>query len=168
MFHPHHDLLRYFSGLAEQTFETELGVADPSLIDYIADLLARFSDSAAIIGPRNPLGRPLRGVTDMLIEAETRSGEGKLVAHRHIGDYTLFWTGVYPESLPRVQTRQAADAMFDFAELGKRSYHLASQLGASEESDVLERLSVQFELCQTGLQALRREWERQDDGPIIG
>ena len=35
-------LERFFSGLAEQTFEGRLGVADPPLVEYLASLLARF------------------------------------------------------------------------------------------------------------------------------
>jgi len=33
---------RFFTGLTEYTFEGRLGVADPPLIDYIAEMLVRF------------------------------------------------------------------------------------------------------------------------------
>ena len=33
---------RFFTGLTEYTFEGRLGVADPPLIYYIAELLVRF------------------------------------------------------------------------------------------------------------------------------
>ncbi|MGE0608806.1 MAG: hypothetical protein AB7O62_17055 [Pirellulales bacterium] len=163
------DLQRYFSGLTEQTFETQLGVADPTLIDYIADLLTRFVRCDAILGPKSPLGRRLGGVTDMLLEAETRQGEARRLVHRHIGDYTLFWTGVFPEALGRMQAPDKPDSFFDYAALGKRAYYIASMLGKDEnaaESEVLERLSTQYDLCQYGLRELRREWERRDDEPI--
>src|SRR5437763_567267 len=35
-------LRRFFSGLAEHTFVSDLGVADPPLIDYLSELLSRF------------------------------------------------------------------------------------------------------------------------------
>jgi hypothetical protein len=162
---PQPALLRYFSGLAEQTFETQLGVADPSLIDYIAELLARFTHSDGVHAVRNLAGRPLTRVTEMLLEAEARIGTARREVHRHIGDYTLFWTGVYPEALPRMQAGHPGDAMFDFGALGKRAYFIASTIPADQnppQSDVLERLSHDFELCQYGLRELRREWERRD------
>ena len=34
------DMRRFFAGLTEFTFETHLGVADPTLIDYISELLS--------------------------------------------------------------------------------------------------------------------------------
>lgn len=158
-------LLQYFAGLTEQTFETQLGMADPTLIDYIAELLARFTRCDAVYSVRNPAGRPLTQVTEMLVEAEARIGPARREVHRHIGDYTLFWTGVYPEALPRLQGGHTADALFDFGALGKRAYFIASTIPDDENperTDVLERLSHDFELCQYGLRELRREWERRD------
>jgi hypothetical protein len=163
-------LVRFFSGLTEQTFEAQLGVADPGLIDYIAELLARFSRCDAVYAVRNPAGRPLTQVTEMLVEAEARFGPARREVHRHIGDYTLFWTGVYPEALPRLQGGNSADALFDLGALGKRAYLIASTIPDDENpdrTDVLERLSHDFELCQYGLRELRREWERRDgDGEL--
>ena len=37
-----HPLRRYFSGVTEQTFAGNLGIADPPLIDYLGLLLSRF------------------------------------------------------------------------------------------------------------------------------
>src|SRR4051812_8550898 len=96
-------LYRFFAGLTEYAFETRVGVADPLLIDYLTDLLARFVRYDAVISLRNPTGRPLEEVAEMLLEAEARVGDARRAAHRHIGDFVLFWTGVYPESLRRLQ-----------------------------------------------------------------
>lgn len=165
----HIPLDRFFAGLAEYTFQTRLGVADPPLIDYIARLLARFIHCDAIYQVRNPTGRRLHEVAEMLVEAEARVGDPRREVHRHIGDFTLFWTGVYPEALRQVQSRLHADAFLDYCEQGKRAYHIASTIPSPEhpeESPVLERLSHDFELCAYGLGELRREWERKD--PIEG
>ena len=39
---PKSPVQRYFAGLAENTFHSQLGVVDPPLIDYLSDLLIRF------------------------------------------------------------------------------------------------------------------------------
>ena len=95
---PPETLVRFFAGLTEYAFETRLGVADTQLIDYLTDLLARFVRYDALLSLRNLTGRRLDEVADMLMEAEARVGDARRQAHRHIGDFTLFWTGVYPES----------------------------------------------------------------------
>src|SRR4029079_7057749 len=54
--HPAVPLRSFFSGLAEYAFESRLGIADPPLVDYLAELLARFMRSDAIYAVRSPIG----------------------------------------------------------------------------------------------------------------
>src|SRR5579872_7290647 len=97
-------LRRLFIASTEHTFQVDLGVADPPLTNYLVDLLLRFLRMDAIFKVRNLLGRRLEEVADMMIEAEQRTAAPKREIYRHIGDFTLFWTGVYPEVLSRRQT----------------------------------------------------------------
>jgi hypothetical protein len=162
-------LWRYFAGLTEQTFEGELGIVDPPLVDYVSGLLTRFIRTETVYRMRNPSGSRLSGVADMLSEANARVGDARREAHRFIGDFTLFWTGVYPEALAALQSQSRKDHLLDYRAEGKRAYHLASRIPAGEETvsgDVLERLSSQYELCVYGLGEVRREWETGGDGDV--
>jgi len=163
---PRDTLRRFFSGISEQTFQCQLGVADPALIDYISDLLVRFVRSDAVYRIRSLTGQPLAQVAVMMSEAEKRVGEAKRDVHKHIGDFTLFWAGVYPETLRKMQATSETDHLIDYCAHGKRSYWIASTM--SQEADernchVLSRLSREFELCAYGLREVRREWERRDN-----
>jgi hypothetical protein len=164
-------LWRYFAGLTEQTFEGELGIADPPLVDYVSGLLTRFIRTESVYRLRSPSGGKINGVADMLSEANARVGEARREAHRFIGDFTLFWTGVYPEALSALQSETRKDHLLDYRAEGKRAYHVASQIPGNEETiagDVLERLSTQYELCVYGLGEVRREWERGgENGGLI-
>lgn len=160
-------LWRYFAGLTEQTFEGDLGIVDPPLVDYVSGLLTRFIRTESVYRLRTPSGGRLNGVADMLTEANARIGEARREAHRFIGDFTLFWTGVYPEALAALQSETRKDHLLDYRAEGKRAYLVASQIPAGDEtvaSDVLERLSTQYELCVYGLGEVRREWEARGDG----
>jgi hypothetical protein len=171
---PRETLRNYFAGLSEQTFQTQLGVADPALIDYISDLLVRFVRSDAIYHIRNLTGQPLAQVACMVAEAENRIGEAKRDVHRHIGDFTLFWAGVYPEALRKMQSANKKDHLVDYCTHGKRAYWIASTLCPEDEEcradgAVLSRLSREFEMCAYGLREVRREWEKRDhdgDSPL--
>lgn len=161
-------LRRYFAGLTENTFHVQLGVVDPPLIDYLSDLLARFVRSDAIYRIRNLVGQPVQQVAEMLCEAEQRVGEARRDVHQHVGDFTLFWTGVFPEMLRRMQDRHTSDHLLDYCVQGKRAYWIASTIAADPEgapAEILERLSRNFELCAYGLREVRREWESRPDGP---
>ncbi len=166
-----HPLHRLFRGFTEQTFMAELGIGDPRLVGYVANLLACFVPSDAIWRLRDAQGRQLKEVSSMLAEAEAASDDDRRrECYRHVGDFTLFWTGVYPEALGRLQGRSSPDHLINYQQQGKRSYYLASTLDDGDEAPVFRRLSNQFELCAFGLSRVRREWERHEAeaarGPI--
>jgi hypothetical protein len=165
-----HPLHRLFRGLTEHTFLSELGIGDPRLVGYVANLLACFVPTQAIWRLRDAQGRRLQDVSAMLLEAETAAdADRRRECHRHVGDFTLFWTGVYPEALPKLQGRLSPDHLLDFQRQGKRSYYVASTLEEGDEAPILRRLSDQFELCAFGLSCIRREWEKKDtDHPSSG
>ena len=164
-FNPDHPLRRLFAGLTENTFMNTLGVGDPRLVDYLSVLLSRFIHSDALHRLRDARGKRLEEVADMLLEAESLppSGRTRREYHRHIGDFALFWTGVYPEALKRMRSALSKDHFIDYCEQGKRSYYIASTFEDDpyrEEAPVLRRLSDQFELCAYGLSQVRLEWEK--------
>jgi hypothetical protein len=163
-------LARFFSGVCEYVFEGRLGVADPPLIDYLSNLMIRFARLDTVHRVRNLAGRPVLEVADMLAEAESRIGLARRDVHRHIGDVTLFWTGVYPESLPRLRAVEKKDFFVDYCAQGKRAYYIASTIKTDREEDapneLLQRLSHQFEMCAYGLGEVRREWERKGDDEV--
>lgn len=160
-----HPLRRLFAGLAEHAFLSHLGVADPPLIDYLSSLLSRFVHFDAVYRLRDGGGQPLTEVVDMLLEAEQLppGGRTRRDYYRHVGDFALFWTGVYPESLDRVRTRGSKDRLVSYTTQGKRGYWLTSKLDAEQHRDadagLFRRLSEQFEVCAIGLREVRREWE---------
>lgn len=165
-------LCRFFAGITEYTFTTRLGVADPPLVDYLSEMLVHFVRTDAIYGVRTPTGERLSQVVDMLAEAQAREGAARRRLHRHIGDFTLFWTGLYPEIAER-QRRGRKDSLLNYQDQGKRNYLIASRLPADRESapdEVLARLSQNFELCVYGLGEVRKQWEEREgdpDGPLL-
>jgi hypothetical protein len=155
--------------LTEHTFLMTLGVADPPLVDYLSEMLSRFIAMNALFRLRDAAGRRLEEVAEMMIHAESMPPEGltRRAIHRHIGDFTLFWTGVYPEALKRLRSALSKDSFIDYCEQGKRSYYIASTFEDEpyrDEAAVLRRLSEGFELVAYGLNQVRREWERPLEG----
>lgn len=157
-----------FAALTEHTFQVKFGIADTRLTDYLTDLLLRFSRSDAVYRFRSVIGRRLEDVAGMLFEANQRQGKPCREIHRHIGDFTLFWTGVYPEALSRLQSPDSRDHLLDYLEQGKRSYLIASHFDDEpyqEEAPLLRRLSEEFELCSVGLNQVRKGWEKPSAQP---
>ena len=167
------EVSRFFTGVTESVFQTHLGVADPPLTDYLSEMLIRFLHCENIYAVRDLRGIRLTQVADMLEEASHRRGPAKRQLHRHIGDFTLFWTGLFPEMAKCMQQTSGKDQLLDYCDQGKRNYLIASTIEVEKEqapSDVLHRLSECFDLCTYGLQEIRRTWEEEEgnsDQPII-
>ncbi len=155
-------LRNLFAGLLENTLHAEIGLADPGLVDYLTALLLRFVRHESIFKVRDLQGNRLEEVAGMLAEAEQCEDRPRREIHRHIGDFTLFWTGLYPEGLKVLRSWERKDSLIDYREQGKRSYYIAStfeQEPYEDEAPILRRLSELYDVCTDGLQTVRREWE---------
>jgi hypothetical protein len=154
------DIDRFFRGLTEYAFHARLGIVDPPLVDYVALLLVRFLRHDALVAP--PSGSAgASDVTTMLVAARDHSPDEALVEYRHIGDYTLFWTGLYPEAVERLHASGPIRPVIDFRAAGKQAYWLVSTLEPDEaaaERELFERLSRDYDLCAEGLAEVRRAW----------
>ena len=93
---------------------------------YMGDLLIDFVHVDNLYRIRNCRGKRLEEVGEMLVESnpvlEASSFEREREVCKHIGDYTLFLTGMFPEyvaTLPRRGLR--LDALIDYVDAGKES-----------------------------------------------
>ena len=155
------DLDRFFRGLTEHAFHGRLGIVDPPLVDYVAELLVRFirHDQLRVLPGSEPVA--CDAVSHMLAIVQHEPPEVARDEYRHIGDYTLFWSGVYPESLRRFQHPSQPDHLLDYREAGKQAYRLAAALepeDAVETRHVLALLSEEYDSCIVGLGEVRRAW----------
>ena len=162
-----HPLRTLFATLVEKAFLMNLGVHDTAVNAYLTDVLADFTHMRQVFKVRDLAGRPLVEVADMLIEADVRlnatSFNREREVHKHIGDFVLFWTGIFPDALPRLQSSSRKDNLIDYVQQGKSSYAIAAShdYGAyREQAGVLHRLSDEFELCMLGLNMVRSEMDK--------
>lgn len=155
-------LKKLFASFTEYAFIVELGVADTKMIDYVTLLLTRFVHRDAIYPSAERTCQPLEELTAIMLEADQPEYRGakRRELYRHMGDFALFWTGVYPEALRTRAARQRRDALLNYAEQGKRSYYIASTYvdtpDQAEEAPTLRRLSEHFEVCVQGLNRVRQ------------
>lgn len=153
---------RFFRGLTEYAFHARLGVVDPPLVDYVALLLVRFVRLDRVSRLPGVGGEEPPEVAKMLLIAQRHaSADEAREEFRHIGDFTLFWSGLYPEAVRRFERPGHAEPLLGYREAGKRAYWLASTLepeDATAERRLLERLSHEYDLCVAGLAEVRRAW----------
>jgi hypothetical protein len=155
------DVERFFRGLTEYAFHARLGVVDPPLVDYVAVMLVRFirNERLAVLPGA---GEESADVSHMLLAAERHADPAEArEEYRHIGDVTLFWSGLYPEAVARYRRPGRHPDLVGYKAAGKRAYWLAATLEpetAADERALLERLAQEYDLCVEGLAEVRRVW----------
>lgn len=159
-----HPLRRLFNRLCEQCLIGRLGFTEPEVARYLSGLLTRFTHMDNLCQIRDSAGRPLDDVGEMLLESDPRtrasSFDREREVRRHIGDYTLFFLGLFPEYLHAHASTRVPDLFVDWVRAGRESYHIVSafNLGPyAEEAPLFARLSEQYELCVVGLNLVKQE-----------
>ena len=160
-------LQELFGELVERAFALSLRWDDRQVMRYLTRLLTEFAHIDSLYRLRDLNGRPLQEVAEMLYYADVRLGAQSFYqereVHRHIGDFTLFWAGVYPEALPKLRASLRKDHLIDYVKQGKESYRLVSLFDIGEwreEAPMFRRLSENFEVAMQGLHAVRQMWEQ--------
>lgn len=138
-----------------------LGLKDEQVESYLGKMLVDFLHFDGIYKLRDDYGRPIQAVTEMVAEGDVRykasSFEREREVHKHVGDFLLFWSGMFPEQL---QSLPAPDRVIDCEKQGAYSYYVVSTFDHgryADEAPVFRTLSEEFEACRLGLSLVRRK-----------
>jgi hypothetical protein len=163
-----HSLRQFFENLVWRHFTEDVRLEEPSITQYVSDLLSSFAHIKNLYQIRNAYGKQLDDVGEMLVESnpmlEATSLDRERAVRKHVGDYTLFMTGLFPESVAKSNQakRRRLDAYIDFVQAGKESYAIVSSFDQFEycgEAPLFRRLSENFELCVVGLNLVKQDLE---------
>jgi len=98
-----HPLEPFFQQAVRNSYEGKLGLHDPDVTGYVAHLLCEFSDAKNLYKVRDEAGNPVEELDEMVRAADPVHGaaasfDEERALRKHIGDYTLFVGGMYPEA----------------------------------------------------------------------
>src|ERR1700737_4936404 len=96
-------LQQFFKEVVERNY-SELGMRNFEVQSYVANLLTEFCDAETLFAIRNADARRLCDVGEMILEADPVYGpapsfDRERQVRKHIGDFTLFYAGMFPESI---------------------------------------------------------------------
>ena len=159
---PNHPLRRLFADLVRKELPWDQEVAA-----YVGGLLIDFVHVENLYRIRNCRGKRLEEVGEMLVESnpalDASSLEREREVRKHIDDYTVFLTGMFPEyvaTLPRRGLR--LDSVIDYVQAGKESYRIVGAFDQFEYRRVaplFRRLAEHFEYCVHGLNRVKSDLE---------
>jgi hypothetical protein len=161
-----HPLERFFQQAVRNSYQGKLGFHDPEVTGYVARLLCEFSDSDNLYKMRDKTGHPMEELEEMISASDPVNGsapsfDAERALRKHIGDYALFVSGMYPEALKsNRRLRHHCPTLDELVKAGKESYFIVSQFNLFEyeqEAPLFARLSDRFEHCIVGLTLVRQE-----------
>jgi hypothetical protein len=147
----------YFYVLARHVLQ-QVGIVDRKLCDYVGSLLETFSRANQLRTPHNidNSERAHEYISDMLIALTRATREQTFLLRAHIGNYSLFISGIFHENAQRRSLRGAPDIQF-YEEIGRTNYQLVASHATArrcELDDVFEGLADRFHEVRLALNEL--------------
>jgi len=134
----------------------ETGLNDRHVSDYLASLLENFSQTARMKSPADGQTNPIQYVSDMLIALRNASPVQTFLIRAHVGNYSLFITGIFHETVQSRSQRGAPDLSF-YEDVGRSNFRVAAGHQVARScalTDVFERLADGFHEARLALNRL--------------
>ena len=154
----------YFYVLARHVLK-RAEIKDRKLCDYVASLLETFSRASGLKPPHTEEHSGRQYLSDMLIALSRATAAESFLLRAHVGNYSLFISGIFHENAQRRSRRGAPDLEF-YEEIGRTNFQLVAAHSAArrcELNDVFEELADRFHDVRLALNRLSDELLNLDD-----
>ncbi|HEY4757338.1 MAG TPA: hypothetical protein VIH43_02170 [Chthoniobacterales bacterium] len=146
----------YFYVLARYVLR-DAGISDRKLCDYVGSLLENFSRAHFLRGPQADADdSPRQYLSDMLIALSRATADEAFLLGAHVGNYSLFISGIFHENTQHRSRRGAPDLGF-YEKIGRRNYQLVASHATAkrcELDDVYAELADRFRDVRLALNQL--------------
>ncbi|HEY4283373.1 MAG TPA: hypothetical protein VGM62_09940 [Chthoniobacterales bacterium] len=160
----------YFYVLARHVLR-QAGIQDRKLSDYIGSLLETFSRASLLKNPHAAGESVHQYICDMLIALQRLTSDEAFLLRAHVGNYSLFVSGIFHENTQRRSLRGGPNVRF-YEEIGRTNYQLVSSHATArrcELDDVFEKLADLFHDVRLALNRLSDQLLNLDElRPGIG
>jgi len=156
-----HDCLKvspqfYFYVLVRHVL-VEAGLKDRDLADYVAGMLTEFSQASRLQRIEGAGEEKFNYVFELLQALQSASGPRVFFIRAHVGNASLFLTGIFPEHIAHRAQRCGAPDLGYFESVGGASYLTAAEHQMARElrlDNVLGCLGEQFHSVRHALNQL--------------
>jgi len=145
----------------------EAGIDDRDLTDYIASVLVKFMQASNLASPIQRMEGSFTYVSDLLLALRDATPSQTFVLRAHVGNYSLFVTGLFLDNLERRSRRGAPDPEF-YEEMGQMNYRLIAKMPQARQChlvQVYEQLGQRFHQIRLALNTLAERLIHIDDTP---
>ena len=145
------------------------GIVNRETCDYLASLLETFSRTERMRAPGGAGEGPQQYVGDLLLALQNASSTQAFLLRAHIGNYTLFISGVFHDRVESRSRRGGPDIGF-LENVGAANFHTAADHRVARQhalSPVFEELSERFRDVRLALNETADRHLHLDESPGI-
>lgn len=133
-----------------------------NVANYLANMLSMFAQTARLDKIEKDDAEQCRYIIDMIKESQRADNARRFYIYCYIGNYTLFFTGMFPEYLEHQfkYKKTLIDSRY-YIDFGKTYFGLASEHEMARQHELdetLYSLSEGFEVIAKLLQYMRKEY----------
>lgn len=162
-------LRRFFDKWLYCTF-VDLGLHSDGVREYLTDLLTRFARTENLYRLKAWGGKEVLTVVEMLLEAEARAHpessqfnpNDEREIRRHVGDYTMFMTGIFREYVSAIRVLDLYIKQGELAYLGVSEL---DEIAERHTAPLFRRLFREFERLSGALDYMKKVYFRPDIQP---
>jgi hypothetical protein len=143
----------YFYVLVRHVFKRS-DLHDRAVADYVAEVLAAFSESARSACVLPGQANSLEYFFEMATALQSADDRTSFLLRAHIGNYSLFLSGVFPDRIRfRTESRGFPDLKY-YEQLGRTHYRIAGEHRLAQRyhlENILRTLSERFQTTRRAL-----------------
>ena len=143
----------YFYILVRQVFRRS-GIAERGVADYVAELLSEFSRAERTQCVVRGQTAPVEYFFEMLAALQTVDDSTRFSIRAHIGNYSLFLSGIFPERIRFRAERKGFPSLRYYEDLGRANYRVASDHRLAQEYELAGIFNILSERFQDTRRAL--------------
>ena len=146
----------YFYILVRQVF-LRSGIGDRSVADYVAEMLSEYSREEQTRCVIRGEEKPLIYFVDMLAALQEADERTSFEIRAHMGNYSLFMTGVFPDRVRWRTERKGAPGLSYYENMGRSSFRVARDHALARRfnlDSVFDVLSERFGVTRRALNQL--------------
>ncbi len=137
-----------------------VGIEDRRLSNYVGALLSAFGARERAYQIAGHDDQVYRYVADIVADIEAESGRRRFLLQAHLGNFSLWLTGVFPDHITARVHRRGAPNMRYFEEMGTMGFKLASEHRLARDFDMVDiysQAAESFARLRVGLNKLSDE-----------
>ncbi|HSI84349.1 MAG TPA: hypothetical protein VK970_11235 [Candidatus Methylacidiphilales bacterium] len=150
------------------------GMEERALSDYVAAVLVAFAHTRQLAPPgpvsTPPNARSFTYISDMLENAAKAPPEQVFLIRSHIGNYSLFFSGIMPDRIQARVQRTGAPGIGFYEAVGGSSFAMAARHRQARSADltpIYEQLSERFRCVRMALNQLAENLFHFHETPSI-